>query len=200
MRRRLATTLLAAGLTCWVAGAARSAEPSAQQLMEDLMWDRGPIGGPFDLTDHTGRRRTDAEFRGKLLILYFGYTYCPDICPADLQAISLAMDALGSAGDSVQPLFVTVDPERDTASHLADYLTSFHPRLIGLTGDIAAIKQMALAYKVFFAKDDIASTDSYAVDHTAFIYLVGPDGRYLGFLPPGTPPDRIADAARAHLP
>src|SRR5947209_439799 len=107
-------------------------QPSAAQLMDDLMWARGPIGGPFALTDHTGKPRTDVDFRGKLMLIYFGYTYCPDVCPADLTAISSAIDFLGRAGDAVQPIFITVDPERDTVEHLADYVTAFHPRLVGL--------------------------------------------------------------------
>src|SRR6266704_4077281 len=110
------------------------AEPSATALIEALVTRRQPVGGPFDLIDHTGRRRTDAEFRGKLVVLYFGYTHCPDVCPTELQAISLALDTLGAAADAVQPLFITVDPERDPPAHLADYVSSFHPRLVALTG------------------------------------------------------------------
>ena len=107
------------------------------------MWNREPVGGPFALIDHTGEPRTDADFRGKLLLVYFGFTFCPDICPTDLQAIGLAVDQLGAAGESVQPLFITVDPERDTPEHLADYVSLFHPRLIGLTGSREAIRQAA---------------------------------------------------------
>src|SRR5260370_41317211 len=89
---------------------------------------------PFALTDHTGERRTDRDFRGKLLVVYFGYTYCPDICPTDLLAISQAVDVLGAAGEVVQPIFISVDPERDTVEHLADYVAALHSRLVGLTG------------------------------------------------------------------
>jgi protein SCO1/2 len=175
------------------------AEPSAAALIEALLSGREPIGGPFDLIDHTGQRRTDRDFRGKLILIYFGYTHCPDVCPTELLAISLALEKLGSAGDTVQPLFITVDPERDTPSVLADYLSSFHPRLVGLTGDPSAIRQVALAYKTFFARADVDRADDYAVDHTGFIYVVGRDGRYLGFLPPQLPPDQIVDAIRPHL-
>jgi protein SCO1/2 len=163
-----------------------------------LLEGREPVGGPFDLIDHDGWRRTDADFRGKLVLIYFGYTRCPDVCPTELQALSLAVDMLGTAGDSVQPLFITVDPERDTPSLLADYVTSFHPRLIALTGPISAIREVALAYKVYFAHGP-AQGGNYAVDHTGFIYLVGKDGRYLGFLPPGTPPEQIVDSVRSQL-
>jgi protein SCO1/2 len=174
-------------------------QPSAAQLMDDLMWARGPIGGPFALTDHTGKPRTDVDFRGKLMLIYFGYTYCPDVCPADLTAISSAIDLLGPAGDAVQPVFITVDPERDTVEHLADYVTAFHPRLVGLTGMPDQIRHVATAYKAYYAKAEIGGGEDYAIDHTAFLYLVGKDGRYRGFLPPGTPPERLRDVIETEL-
>ena len=172
--------------------------PSAAQLMDDLMWARGPIGGPFALTDHTGKRRTDAEFRGKLLVIYFGYSYCPDICPADLTAISLALDRLGAAADAVQPIFITLDPERDTAAHLAEYVPLFHPRLIGLTGNAEDIRNVALAYKVYYAKYPPGRPD-YVIDHSSFVYLVDHAGKYIGFLPPGTNADRMVEIIKPHL-
>lgn len=177
------------------------AEPrrSAAETMDILMWAREPVGGPFALIDHTGTARTEQDFRGKLLLVYFGFTYCPDVCPADLQNIGLALDQLGAAGDRVQPLFVTLDPERDTPAHLADYVPAFHPRLIGLTGDDAAIRAAADAYKVYYAKVTNEGSNDYTVDHTAFIYLMGPDGKYLGFFPPGTGAERIAEMLRQQI-
>jgi cytochrome oxidase Cu insertion factor (SCO1/SenC/PrrC family) len=174
-------------------------EPSATELIEGLLSGRAPVGGPFELTDQAGHRRTDADFRGKLVVLYFGYTYCPDVCPTELQSISLALDQLGAAAEAVQPLFITVDPERDTPARLADFVGAFHPRLIGLTGSPAEIRKTAIAYRTFFAKHSLAAPGDYSVDHSGFIYLVGKDGRYLGFLPPGLPPDAIADAIRTRL-
>jgi protein SCO1/2 len=176
-----------------------TAEPSATELIEGLLSGRAPVGGPFELTDQTGHRRTDADFQGKLVLLYFGYTFCPDVCPTELQSISLALDELGAAADAVQPLFITVDPGRDTPAQLADFVSSFHPRLIGLTGSLAEIRKTAIAYRTFFAKSGATTADDYSVDHTGFIYLLGKDGRYLGFLPPGLAPDAIADAIRARL-
>ena len=176
-----------------------AAEPSPAELIEGLISGRAPVGGSFELTDQTGHRRTDADFRGKLVVLYFGYTYCPDVCPTELQSISLALDKLGPMAEAVQPLFITVDPERDTPARLAEYVSSFHPRLIGLTGSLAEIRKTAIAYKTFFAKQSIATPGNYSVDHTGFIYLVGKDGQYLGFLPPGLAPDAIADAIRTRL-
>ena len=163
------------------------------------MWGREPVGGPFALIDHNGRSRTDEDFRGKLVLGYFGFTYCPDICPTDLQNIGLALDQLGQEAAKVQPLFITVDPERDTAEHLKEYLQSFHPSFIGLTGDTSAIRAGADAFKVYYARVSNGQGDDYTVDHTAFIYLMGADGGYVGFFPPGTSPERIAEMLRKQL-
>jgi cytochrome oxidase Cu insertion factor (SCO1/SenC/PrrC family) len=171
---------------------------SAAELMDVVMWAREPIGGPFALTDHTGRLRTNEDFRGKLMLVYFGFTYCPDVCPTDLHDIGLAIEKLGKDAERVQPLFVTVDPERDTAEHLKNYVPMFHPRLLGLTGDAAAIHKAAAQYRVYYARVPLKG-DDYTVDHSAFIYLMGADGQYLGFFPPGTPPDSIAQTVAQQL-
>src|SRR5256886_16641851 len=170
-------------------------ERSAAELMDVLMWNREPVGGPFALVDHTGRQRTEADFRGKLLLLYFGFTYCPDVCPTDLQSIGLTFDQLGQAGERGQQLFVTLDPDRDTPQHLANYVPLFHPRITGLTAEASSIRQAARAYKVYYAKVPTAR-DEYTVDHSGYIYLMDRAGQYLGVFPPGTPPDRMADVIR----
>jgi cytochrome oxidase Cu insertion factor (SCO1/SenC/PrrC family) len=166
--------------------------------MDDLMWGRGPVGGPFSLTDHTGQRRTEAGWPGQLKLVYFGYRFCPDVCPTDLQAIAAALDALGPLGDRVQPLFVTVDPARDTPEELARYVPSFHPRLIGLTGTDAEVRAVARAYKVYAEKTEDPRLGGYVIDHSAFIFLLDNDGKYLGFFPPGTPADRIVAVVAPH--
>ena len=134
---KLRTVVLAALVLSGIAPLAAQTQSSrsAAELMDAVMWNREPIGGPFALIDHNGKPRTNEEFRGKLMLVYFGFTYCPDVCPTDLQNIGLALDQLGPAGETIQPLFITVDPARDTAEHLKDYVPMFHPRLIGLTGD-----------------------------------------------------------------
>ena len=172
---------------------------SPAEIMDILMWNREPVGGPFELIDHSGRTRTEQDFRGRLMLVYFGFTYCPDVCPTDLQAIGLAVDKLGADSANVQPLFVTVDPERDTPAHLAEYVKLFHPRLIGLTGSAEAIRKAADAYKVYYARVDLNKDAGYTVDHTAFIYLMDRDGNYLGFFPPGTSADRMVEIIRPHL-
>jgi cytochrome oxidase Cu insertion factor (SCO1/SenC/PrrC family) len=173
-------------------------EGPAARLMDDLMWGRGPIGGPFALIDHTEKPRTDRDFRGKLLLIYFGYTNCPDICPADLMQIGLAVSRLGPPGEAVQPLFITLDPERDTAERLADYVPLFHPRLIGLTGSAEEIRRVALAFKVYYAKYP-PDTANYVVDHSSFVYLIDGAGKYIGFFPPGTTADRMIEMITPHL-
>ena len=183
----------------WSARAQTPEETSAARLMDDLMWNRGPIGGPFALIDQAGEPRTDEDFRGKLLLIYFGYSYCPDVCPTDLQQIGLAVDQLGDTGGAVQPIFITLDPERDTAAHLAEYVPLFHPRLVGLTGSAEQIRHAASAYKVYYAKYPPGSPD-YVIDHSSFIYLVDENGKYIGFFPSGTTADRMIEIIKQHLP
>ncbi|MEA2878687.1 MAG: hypothetical protein QOF14_3883 [Hyphomicrobiales bacterium] len=197
LRHAAFVALMLAGIASQPA-AQTSSSRSAAELMDAVMWNREPIGGPFALVDQDGKPRTDADFRGKLLLVYFGFTYCPDVCPTDLQNIGLALDQLGPAGEKIQPLFISVDPERDTVEHLKDYVPMFHPRLIGLTGNAAAIHAAADAYRAYYAKVPLKG-DDYTVDHSSFIYVVGADGQYLGFLPPGTSPDRIAEAIRRYV-
>jgi len=174
-------------------------ERSAAELMDVVMWGKEPVGGPFALVDHTGRPRTDADFRGKLLLIYFGFTYCADACPIDLQSMSAAVDKLGPAGDAVQPLFITVDPEKDTPEQLKAYVSLFHPRLIGLTGDPQQIRNVAKAYKVYFAKREPLQATNPNVDHSSFIFLMDREGKYLGFFPPGTSADQIVSVIRPKL-
>ena len=180
-------------------GVATAAEqPSAAQMMDDLMFGHGPISGPFTLTDQNGRRRSDTDFRGKLMIVYFGYGNCPDVCPTDLMAITQALNDLGPAAEDIQPVFITIDPERDTKA-LAAYVSAFHPSLIGLTGSPEEIRNVANAYKAFYVKVPNGTTADYSIDHTGVIYLIGRDGTYLGFFPPQTTPDRLVEVLRKNV-
>lgn len=177
---------------------AQNSDRSAAELMDIVMWNREPIGGPFALIDHTGARRTDRDFLGQFMLVYFGFTYCPDVCPTDLLQMGLALDQLGPDGDVVRPIFITVDPERDTPEHLKEYLSMFHPRFVGLSGDPVAIKEAARAYRVYYARAGLVEPD-YTVDHSAFIYLIGRKGEYLGFFPPGTSAELLAGSLRPHI-
>jgi cytochrome oxidase Cu insertion factor (SCO1/SenC/PrrC family) len=158
----------------------------------------GSVGGPLTLTDQTGKQRSDTEFRGKLMIVYFGYTYCPDVCPTDLMAITQALNALGPAAEGIQPVFITINPERDTKV-LADYVSAFHHSLIGLTGSPEEIRTVANSYKVFYAKVPDEPSGDYSINHTGVIYLMGRNGEYLGFMPPQTNPDRLTEVLRKYL-
>jgi protein SCO1/2 len=136
------------------------------------------IGGPFALTDQDGHARTDADFRGHLMLVYFGYSYCPDVCPLALSAMGAAIDRLGDKGDAVVPVFITVDPGRDTVAKLKEYAARFHPRLAALTGSADAIAQAAKAYRVYYAKHE-EKGGPYFVDHSSIIFLMSRDGKYL---------------------
>ena len=173
-------------------------QATAAQMMDDLMYGRGTVGGPFTLIDSGGHTRSDSEFRGKLMIVYFGYTFCPDVCPADLMAITQALDALGPSAKGIQPIFITVDPERDSKV-LAEYVRAFHTSLIGLTGSPEAIRKVANAYKAFYAKVPAEHDGEYAIDHTGVIYLMGRSGEYLGFLAPQIGPEKLTEILRKYL-
>ena len=129
-------------------------ERSAAALMDAVMWGSEPIGGPFALIDQDGKPRTDADFRGKLLLIYFGFTYCSDTCPIDLQSMATALDRLGAVAERVQPVFITVDPEKDTPEQFKGYVALFHPRLVGLTGSSQQMRKVARAYRVYDAKSE----------------------------------------------
>jgi cytochrome oxidase Cu insertion factor (SCO1/SenC/PrrC family) len=157
------------------------------------------LGGPFQLTDHTGRQVTESDFTGRFMLVYFGFTYCPDVCPTELGTIAAAIDALEDAGERVTPVLITVDPERDTPAALADYVSRFHPRMVGLTGTPEQVAAAARAYRVFYAKVQRPEMSQYLMDHSSFVYLVGPDGRVRSLFRPETSPEAIAQAVRSQL-
>lgn len=159
------------------------------------------IGGPFTLTDHTGRQVTEADFRGKSMLIFFGYTFCPDVCPTSLTEISAAMDKLGPLADRVVPVLVTVDPERDTVPVLKDYVAHFHPSIVGLTGTLEQVKQAAKAFRVYFAKvqDKGGDKDAYLMDHSSVIYLMGPDGKFLTHFSHQTDAETMAAKIKSQL-
>ncbi len=150
------------------------------------------IGGPFTLVSHTGDRVTEATYRGRFLFVYFGYGYCPDICPTELANMAVTLDHMGATSEKVQPLFVTIDPARDTPKFLAEYVAQFHPTMVGLTGTDQQIAHIAKQYRVFYRKAEDASASEYLMDHSNFIYLLGPDGKFLSMFRGGTDPAAIA--------
>jgi len=200
----LVAAVLLVGLGGWLffsrsAPAPEDPRAGAARLMNELMSGKAAVGGPFTLTDSGGSSRSLADFRGKLVLLYFGFMSCPDVCPTDLLAIGKAIESLGAQGDQVQPLFITLDPERDKVAALRGYATSFHPRFIALTGSEAEVRRVATSYKVFFEKVQLPGAASYSIDHAAFTFVLDRDGRYVAFLPPGTPPERMAAMVREQL-
>lgn len=151
------------------------------------------IGGPFTLTDQNGRTVSDSDFRGKYMLVSFGYTYCPDVCPAELNVMSEALKKLGSDAENIVPVFITIDPARDTVEQMANYVSSFHPRMVGLTGTEAQIREAAGAYRVFYSKaDGDAAGDGYLMDHSTFMYLMNPEGEYVTHFGYGISPDELA--------
>lgn len=157
------------------------------------------IGGPFHLIDQTGKTVTDKDYRGRFMLISFGYGFCPDICPTTLQTMGAAIDILGPDGKRIQPIFITIDPERDTVEFMADYVASFHPRLVGLTGSKADTDKTASLYRVYHAKVGDGAPDEYLMDHSAFIYLMGPDGAFLTMFRHGMSPDGLAGEIRSYL-
>jgi protein SCO1/2 len=154
------------------------------------------IGGPFQLVDHNARPVTDRDLKGKPFLVFFGFTHCPDICPATLFEVSEILRAMGPDADKVRALFVTVDPERDTPEKLKDYLSSFDPHLVGATGDPAAIKAMEKAYRVYSKKVPLDG-GGYTMDHTALVYLMDKEGRFVApFSVKRRPAEAAADLRR----
>src|SRR6476646_931271 len=152
------------------------------------------IGGPFTLTDQTGKTVTDQDFRGRYMLVFFGYTHCPDICPAELQVMAAALDQLGDKAKKVVPIFITLDPERDTPEAVGAYVKNFSSNIVGLTGSMAAISATAKAYRVSFSKfQDKSGGDNYTIDHSALAYLMGTDGEYITHIPYGTSVAQMVD-------
>jgi protein SCO1 len=152
------------------------------------------IGGPYALTDQDGKPRASTDFPGKYQLVYFGYTFCPDICPTDLQKMVAALTSMGPAAAPITPIFVTVDPTRDTAAPLARYVALFSPKLVGLTGSAAEVDAVVHAYRVYVDKLPPASPGAaYLVNHSAFMYLMNPQGKLAAIFPPDI---KTADLAR----
>ena len=165
--------------------------------MKDLMSGKALVGGPFTLADGSGTPRSLADFRGKVVLLYFGYISCPDVCPTDLARIGAMMNSLGAEGEAVQPLFITLDPLRDTPAVIKEYAAAFHPRLVALRGSEDETRRIATSYKVFYEK--VPQGRTYVIDHTPFTYLIDRDGKYIAFFPPGTHADRMEVMVRETL-
>jgi len=162
--------------------------------------DAGPaVGGPFALIDQNGAPKSDTDFRGTVMLIYFGYVYCPDACPTTLAAIANALDLLGDKAEGVTPIFISVDPARDTPALLKSYAANFTPRLVALTGAPDELKKVEGEFHIYVAKVPQAGSDDYLIDHTSVIFLMDRNGRYLGQLPSGLPAKILAESLQRVL-
>jgi len=200
MRGRLLTIIVAGFLIGALGGAALlvltrgASDPSVETSGKAL------IGGPFTLVDQTGKTVTQQDFRGRYMLVFFGFTHCPDICPAELQVISASIDGLGAKAAEVVPVFITLDPERDTQDVMADYVKNFGSRFVGLTGSPEAIAAAAKAYRIEYSnfQEDKTKAD-YSIDHSALVYLMGQDGEYITHFPYGTPASKMTETLRRYF-
>jgi protein SCO1/2 len=194
MRGRLLTVIIAGFLIGALGGAALLVLTQGAPGPNVQTSGKALIGGPFTLIDQTGRTVTDQDFRWRYMLVFFGFTHCPDICPAELQVIAQALDRLGDKASKVVPIFVTLDPERDTPKAMADYVKSFGPSFVGLTGSPEAIAAAAKAYRITYTKaENKASPSDYSVDHSALVYLMDPQGKYLSHFAYGTSAEDMAE-------
>ncbi len=194
-RRKSALPMLAAvmlavvasiGLLVWLAGNRNAGSSNGEPL----------IGGAFELVDQDGKPFTDKDLKGKYSLIYFGYTYCPDICPTELQTMTAALEMLGPLAEKIRPIMISVDPERDTPEVLKEYISNFHPSFIGLTGTPEQVKKAAAAYRTFYRKVAEEGGDDYQMDHSSIVYLMDPDGKYLKHFAYGTTPEKMAKGIR----
>jgi protein SCO1/2 len=159
------------------------------------------IGGPFTLTDQIGRTVNEHTYDGSYRLIYFGYTFCPDACPTELQVMAQALDTMGADGAKVQPIFITIDPARDTQAQLAKYVPLFDKRLAGLTGSAEQIAAVAKAYKVYYSKAPATGSDpnAYGMNHSSFVYLMDPNGKFLTVFSSDTDSDKMAADIKSYM-
>jgi len=200
MRARLIAFVIAGFLIGAIAGAGvlLVANPQGGQPVQSS--GAALIGGPFSLVGADGKPVTDRDFRGRYMLIFFGFTHCPDICPAELQVIAQALEQLGDKAKTVVPIFITLDPERDTPEAMANYVKSFGPNFVGLTGSPEAIAAAAKAYRVAYSQvENNNSAGDYSVDHSALVYLMDPEGRYVTHFSFGLSADQMAEKLEKSL-
>ena len=197
LARTAAATFL--GAAAFVAQAQEPNRAEGARFMKELMSGRPDIKTAFSLHDSSGRVRTLEEFRGKVVLVYFGYTTCPDVCPTDLAALGVMLHELGPLAQQVQAFFITLDPARDTPKKLGPYADFFHPSLIALRGSAAETRRVARAYKAYYANVPSPGGTGYLIDHMGLTYLLDRDGNYRAFCPPGTNSERMGVMVREAL-
>jgi protein SCO1/2 len=200
MRRSLLPVIIAGFLIGALSGAAILVltAPSMGPRIETA--GKALIGGPFTLVDQTGKTVTDKDFHGRYMLVFFGFTLCPDICPAELQVMAASLAALGPNAAEIVPVFITLDPERDTPQVVGDYVKNFGGNFVGLTGSPDQVAAAAKAYKIVYSKfqEDESSKD-YSIDHSALVYLMDRNGEYLTHFAYGTPATKMTETLRRYL-
>lgn len=200
MRGRLLTVILAGFLIGALGGAGALVLTRGASGPNVETSGKALIGGPFALIDQTGKTVTDRDFRGKYMLVFFGFTHCPDICPAELQVMAATLEELGDQAKDVVPIFITLDPERDTQEAMAAYVKNFGQRFVGLTGSPEAIAAAAKAYRISYSKFQEDKTKSdYSIDHSALVYLMGKDGEYITHFAYGTPAAKMTETLRRYI-
>jgi len=157
------------------------------------------VGGDFSLIDHNGNDVTQANYASSYKLIFFGFTFCPAVCPTELQKVAAIMNQLGDNGEKITPIFITVDPERDDVATMKQYVEQFHPRLIGLTGSMAQIDSVKDAYRVYASKVENEMMEGYMIDHSAFLYLMTPDNKMIALYPSRDTAQDIAVDIQTHL-
>jgi len=195
--RRGPILILAAGLAVIVGLGLGFSIPVSKP---DLEVSQSIIGGPFEMVNHLGETVTQESFKGRHMLVYFGYTFCPDVCPTELQSMTVALNDMGEEADAITPVFVTIDPARDDVAAVRDYIGFFHPRLVGLTGTPEQVEAMTDAFGVFYARArDTGETTDYLMDHSSLIFLMDEDGRYVTHIRANTSPEAMARQLRDAL-
>jgi protein SCO1/2 len=168
------------------------------QLGKNMVTGRIAVGGPYALIDQDGKPRASTDFAGKYQLIYFGYTFCPDVCPTTLALMAATLEKLGTDQDRIVPVFITIDPERDTPDVLKKYTAAFGPRFVGLTGTPDQIAKVEKEFRVY-AKKGPVENGTYAMDHSSVMYLMGPDGKLVSFYDEATTPEDLAQKLKTKL-
>lgn len=200
LRRLLMIVVLALASSFAISWGLRFVNFGSRPLPKTTTSGAAAIGGPFRLVATNGEVVTDRTYRGKWVLIFFGYTFCPDVCPTALSNMTVAMEKLGSEAAELQPLFITVDPERDTRDVLTEYLKSFDPRIVGLTGTQAQIGGVVREYRVYVAQQRSKASDKeYLISHSGYIYLMDPDGKFVNVIRGGEDGESIAASLRREM-
>ncbi|XP_028394261.1 protein SCO1 homolog, mitochondrial-like isoform X2 [Dendronephthya gigantea] len=198
----LVVTVIIGGAAVYYVKQAKDEMEKKQEAEKKRSIGKAAIGGPFTLVNHEGKTVTNEDFFGHWLILYFGFTHCPDVCPETLEKLQNALDKIDNTKDvpdKVLPIFITVDPARDDVKTVAEYIQDFHPRLIGLTGTEEQVKETCKVYRVYYSAGPADADNDYIVDHSVILYLVDPDGEFIDYFGQNMDEHEIANTTISHM-